>query len=197
MAFFEYIYERPARRHYKGWRSWATRCRLKPIVDKARIIHRRFEISSPVSGTALPTQPASPSIQRFSGSPLAVFAARRTSLQPYTSIAVASILCRLPTKFPECPHFLAHLQPEALFEQSLKHQLLCVPCRIRREFGRNVEPVHLKPARPAARRAEAAKPGLDAGTFRLEWTSAISKRGAVSGDWPSRAQIASPIDYRR
>ena len=43
MAFFEYIYERPARRHYKGWRSWATRCRLKPIVDKARMIHRRFE----------------------------------------------------------------------------------------------------------------------------------------------------------
>jgi transposase len=43
MAFFEYIYERPARRHYSGWRSWATRCRLKPIVDKARMIHRRFE----------------------------------------------------------------------------------------------------------------------------------------------------------
>jgi transposase len=43
MAFFEYIYERPALRHYKGWRSWATRCRLKPIVDKARMIHRRFE----------------------------------------------------------------------------------------------------------------------------------------------------------
>jgi transposase len=43
MAFFEYFYERPARRHYRGWRSWATRCRLKPIVEKARMIHRRFE----------------------------------------------------------------------------------------------------------------------------------------------------------
>jgi transposase len=43
MAFSEYFYERPARRHYRCWRSWAAQCRLKPIVETARMIHRRFE----------------------------------------------------------------------------------------------------------------------------------------------------------
>ena len=42
MAFVEYFYERPARRHYQCCRSWATRWRLKPMIEKARMIHRRF-----------------------------------------------------------------------------------------------------------------------------------------------------------
>lgn len=43
MAFFEYIYERPARKHFRWWHNWAVRSRLAPIVDKAQMIKRRFE----------------------------------------------------------------------------------------------------------------------------------------------------------
>ena len=43
MAFFEYFYERPARKHYRWWHNWAVRSRLKPITEKARMIRRRFE----------------------------------------------------------------------------------------------------------------------------------------------------------
>lgn len=42
MAFFEYIYERPARKHFHWWHSWAVRSRLKPMMEKARTIKRRF-----------------------------------------------------------------------------------------------------------------------------------------------------------
>jgi transposase len=42
MAFFLYHYERPARKHYRWWHNWAVRCRLKPIIEKARMIQRRF-----------------------------------------------------------------------------------------------------------------------------------------------------------
>jgi transposase len=43
MAFFLYWYERPARKHYRWWHNWAIRSRLKPMMEKARMIHRRFE----------------------------------------------------------------------------------------------------------------------------------------------------------
>jgi transposase len=43
MAFFSYIYERPARKHYRWWHNWAVRSRLRPMIDKARMIQRRFE----------------------------------------------------------------------------------------------------------------------------------------------------------
>lgn len=43
MAFFEYFYERPARKHFRWWHNWAVRSRLKPMADKARMIKRRFE----------------------------------------------------------------------------------------------------------------------------------------------------------
>src|ERR1700676_5763956 len=42
MAFFEYLYERPARKHYRWWHNWAVRSRLKPMIEKARMIQRRF-----------------------------------------------------------------------------------------------------------------------------------------------------------
>jgi transposase len=42
MAFFLYHYERPARKHYRWWHNWAVRCRLKPMIEKARMIQRRF-----------------------------------------------------------------------------------------------------------------------------------------------------------
>jgi hypothetical protein len=33
MAFFDYQYERPARKHFRWWRSWAARSRLRPMLD--------------------------------------------------------------------------------------------------------------------------------------------------------------------
>lgn len=43
MAFFSYLYERPARKHFRWWYNWATRSRLRPILEKARMIKRRFD----------------------------------------------------------------------------------------------------------------------------------------------------------
>jgi transposase len=43
MAFFEYFYERPARKHFRWWHNWAVRSRLKPMAEKARMLKRRFE----------------------------------------------------------------------------------------------------------------------------------------------------------
>lgn len=43
MAVFAYHYERPARKHFRWWHNWAIRSRLKPMIEKARMIKRRFE----------------------------------------------------------------------------------------------------------------------------------------------------------
>jgi len=43
MSFFEYRYERPARKHFRGWHGWATRSRLKPMIETAGMMKRRFE----------------------------------------------------------------------------------------------------------------------------------------------------------
>ena len=42
-AFFGYHHERPARKHFRRWHNWAARSRLKPTIEKARRIKRRFE----------------------------------------------------------------------------------------------------------------------------------------------------------
>ena len=43
MALYLYHYERPARRHFRWWFNWAIRSRLKPMMDVARMMKRRFE----------------------------------------------------------------------------------------------------------------------------------------------------------
>jgi transposase len=43
MAFFSYFYERPARKHFRWWHNWAVRSRLRPMLDKARMLKRRLE----------------------------------------------------------------------------------------------------------------------------------------------------------
>jgi transposase len=43
MAFFEYVYERPARKHFRWWHGWAVRSRLQPMIEKARMLARRFD----------------------------------------------------------------------------------------------------------------------------------------------------------
>jgi transposase len=43
MALFSYQYERPARKHFRWWHGWAVRSRLRPMLDVARTLKRRFE----------------------------------------------------------------------------------------------------------------------------------------------------------
>jgi transposase len=43
MALFSYQYERPARKHFRWWLGWAVRSRLRPMLEVARTLKRRFE----------------------------------------------------------------------------------------------------------------------------------------------------------
>lgn len=43
IAFFGCHYERPARKHFRWWHGWAVRNRLAPMLEKARMLKRRFE----------------------------------------------------------------------------------------------------------------------------------------------------------
>ena len=43
MALFSYEYERPARKHFRWWHNWAVRSRLRPMLEVARMLKRRFE----------------------------------------------------------------------------------------------------------------------------------------------------------
>lgn len=43
MAFFTYIYERPALKHFRWWHNWAVRSRLPPMINVARTLKRRFD----------------------------------------------------------------------------------------------------------------------------------------------------------
>lgn len=43
MALFSYVYERPARKHFRWWYNWAVRSRLQPMKEVARMLKRCFE----------------------------------------------------------------------------------------------------------------------------------------------------------
>lgn len=43
MALYGYVYERPARKHFRWWHNWAVRSRLEPMIEVARMLKRRFE----------------------------------------------------------------------------------------------------------------------------------------------------------
>jgi transposase len=43
MALYSYIYERPARKHFRWWHNWAGRSRLQPMIEVAGMLKRRFE----------------------------------------------------------------------------------------------------------------------------------------------------------
>jgi hypothetical protein len=109
MAFFEYVYERPARKHFHWWHNWAVRSRLKPMAAKARMIKRRFENIVTYLRHRI-TNASSESINakiQWVKSPLADFAVKPTSLPRSISTAAASTSCPPPTKKPECPQNLA------------------------------------------------------------------------------------------
>lgn len=43
IAVFGYVYERPARKHFRWWHGWAVRSRLQPMIGTARMLKRRLE----------------------------------------------------------------------------------------------------------------------------------------------------------
>jgi transposase len=43
MALYEYVYEKPARKHFEWWYKWAVRSRLQPLKEVATMLKRRFE----------------------------------------------------------------------------------------------------------------------------------------------------------
>jgi len=43
MSVYGYIYERPARKHFRWWHNWAVHSRLQPMIEVARMMKRRFE----------------------------------------------------------------------------------------------------------------------------------------------------------
>lgn len=43
MSLYGYVYERPARKHFRWWYNWAIRSRLKPFVEVAGMMKRRLE----------------------------------------------------------------------------------------------------------------------------------------------------------
>jgi transposase len=43
MNLFSYVYERPARKHFRWWLGWASRSRLEPMMEVAGMLKRRFE----------------------------------------------------------------------------------------------------------------------------------------------------------
>ena len=43
MSLYSYVYERPARKHFRWWHGWAVRSRLQPMIEVARMLKRRFE----------------------------------------------------------------------------------------------------------------------------------------------------------
>jgi hypothetical protein len=42
MALFNYVYEKPARKHFQWWYNWAVRSRLGPMKEKAAMLKRRI-----------------------------------------------------------------------------------------------------------------------------------------------------------
>jgi len=43
MNLFNYVYEGPAKKHFKWWYGWAMRSRLEPIKEVAAMLKRRFD----------------------------------------------------------------------------------------------------------------------------------------------------------
>ncbi len=42
MVLWDYHYEGPARKHFHWWYQWATHSRLKPMIEKARMLKKRL-----------------------------------------------------------------------------------------------------------------------------------------------------------
>ena len=43
MALWDYTYEAPARKHFAWWYRWATHSRLKPMIEKAKMLKSRVD----------------------------------------------------------------------------------------------------------------------------------------------------------
>jgi transposase len=42
MSLYNYTYEGAARKYFQWWHSWAVRSRLRPMVEAAGMLKRRF-----------------------------------------------------------------------------------------------------------------------------------------------------------
>jgi transposase len=40
MALYGYLYQRPARKHFRWWHNWAVRSRLQPMIQVAGMLFR-------------------------------------------------------------------------------------------------------------------------------------------------------------
>ena len=43
MSLYSYVYERPARKHFRWWHGWAVRRRLQPMIEVARMLEAARE----------------------------------------------------------------------------------------------------------------------------------------------------------
>lgn len=92
MAFFDYHYERPARKHFRWWSGWAARSRLQPMIEVGRMLKRRFEnivtyLRHRVTNAT--SESLNAKIQWVNTRP-ADSATNRTSSTPFTSTAAGS-----------------------------------------------------------------------------------------------------------
>ncbi len=109
MAFFCYVYERPARKHFRWWHNWAVCSRLTTMLEKARISKRRFEnivtyLKHRITNAA--TESLNSKIQWVKYTARGLRSKRPTSSPRSTSTAEGSISRHpraRPTKIPECP----------------------------------------------------------------------------------------------
>jgi hypothetical protein len=64
MAFFDYSYQRPARKHFRWWHNWAVRSRLRPMVEKGAHaeapIRRMWSPSGSIQSQTLPANRSTP-----------------------------------------------------------------------------------------------------------------------------------------
>ncbi len=51
MAFFDYRYERPARKHFRWWYNRASRSRLQPMMEVGRMLHEHVQNSVETRGS--------------------------------------------------------------------------------------------------------------------------------------------------
>jgi len=67
MSLYNYTYEGSGRKYFERWHSWAVRSRLRPIVEVAGLLKRRFANIILTSSTASPTRRAIRSTPRSNG----------------------------------------------------------------------------------------------------------------------------------
>ena len=103
MAFFDYRYERPARKHFRWWHNWAVRSRLQPMIEVGRMLKRRF-----ANIVTLPAPPRHQRDQRILERQNSVGEVHRPGFPKQTELRQCHLL---PLRWAE-PRSLATKMPE-------------------------------------------------------------------------------------